>query len=140
MAVWLPLDSCPSFPPCEIRVNGATGGGLVGFVHRCAYHDGLLATVADDAGLYSAILHSEFVREAARAAAKQSLGLDKEHPGVPFRIEADGSFTLGLDRRNGHMPEWPRTAGQARTRLATAIADAIGDIPKPLGTSTVTIG
>ena len=94
----------------------------------------------DDQALFAVVLQSSRVKEAARWAAKVQLGLDKEHPGVPYRVESNGNFVIGVDRETGtRMTGWPN-AGANRTNLITAINDAVQQVTRPLGTSTLTVG
>ena len=131
----------PDFSPsgqCILEIQqGHTG--LIKVVRFCPYHQSLKDGGLTDAETFTAILQSSRVKEAARWAAKLALALDKEHPGVPYRVDADGGFTLGVDRTGTRMSGWP-SGGQTRTRLINDINAAVAGVSKPSGTSPVRVG
>jgi hypothetical protein len=125
---WYP-DFCPS-GQCQIEIEPDWSGPRR-FVKTCAHHQSL-RNAHGDQGAFSAILQSSRVKETARWEAKQELmsrgTVNKEFPGVPYVVNADGSFTL--------QPGGNNTVKNAiRTRITTALAL----IDKPTGTSTVSV-
>lgn len=135
MPTWI-LDTCPDDRPCEIVTVGGAGGAFVTFTRRCAFHTNERPTFLSDGEHYDAIVGANRAREAARWAAKQSLKLDKEHPGVWYRNEPDGSFTLGVDPRGNRMPEWPSDpAAQAKLDADVRAAEAL--IRRPAGVGRI---
>lgn len=91
-----------------------------------------------DKSLHAAVVQSNRVRERARVAAKVNLALNADHPGVWYRNELDGSFTLGVDANGTMMPGWPAQNNTVkRAALAAAIAAEIALIDKPIGTTSV---
>lgn len=119
MSTWDP-DVCPNQKkPCRILTVGGAGGAFVKFEKKCDFHQG---SMSSDTDLYGAIVGFVRQRERGRAAAKAHLGLDKERS-VPYRMEVDGSFTLGVDPKGNVMPEWPTDeAGGEKIREAVAVA------------------
>ena len=125
MSQWLP-DVCPDqSAPCRILTVGGAGGAFVRFEGKCAFH---AKSKVPDRDLYAAIVDFNSQREVSRGAAKASLNLDKEHPGVPYRMEPDGSYTLGVDQKGALMPEWPTDPKE--------IAKVRADIDAALATKT----
>jgi hypothetical protein len=132
MLIWYP-DFCAR-GQCVLEIEqGHTG--LVFAISFCPHHQSLKDGGLTDAQVFAAIVQSSRVKEAARWAAKLHLLLDKEHPGVPYRVETDGNFTIGVDSRGEEMPEWPKNDIQ-RALLATAIDAAVLEVTRPAGTST----
>ena len=82
----------------------------------------------NEQALFSAILQTCRKKEAARWAVKVDLELDKEHPGPPFTVGADGIITV-LSGANG----------LARARAIAAANIAMASVPAPVGTSLVTV-
>jgi len=138
---WYP-DFCPGGAAngCEILISN-DWNFVERYPRKCPHHAAVKALhVLDDQALFVVVLQSSRVKEAARWAAKLQLGLDKEHPGVPYRVESNGNFIIGVDRETGtRMGGWPN-AGANRTNLITAINDAVQQVTRPLGTSTLTVG
>lgn len=128
---WTP-DFCPPGPSCTLEIE-RDWSKIVRFVRCCPHHQSLRDSGLDDQRVFAAILQSSRVKEAARAAAKTELGLDKEHPGLPFTVAADGSITV-LTGINGE-----RTNGLVRALVRTAVDAAVALVEKPEGTSTVTV-
>ena len=137
---WYP-DFCPS-GQCQIEIERDWSAPRR-FVRRCAHHQSLGLA---DQPLFDAILQSSRVKEAARWTVKVELGLDKEHPGVRYRTNADGSFTVLTDaaslawvREDGTAGPLPTIRNQDRTRARTAATTAASTVSRPTGTSTVTV-
>lgn len=105
MRIWYPIDNCPPGDKCAFEI-GANTSDFIHAVHLCPFH------AAQQFSKTHRQIHGEILafcveREQARAMAKAELGLAKNHPGVWFRIENDGTFTLGVNQRGVQMPEWP---------------------------------
>jgi hypothetical protein len=103
------------------------------FNRLCPFHAAQRAQLAGDDELYDVLVQSERVREAARYAVKLELGLDKEHPGVPFQVDPDGNFTILLDALD--IPLTP----PGRVRASAAAQAAVAQVRRPLGTRTVSV-
>ena len=141
----MPLTWYPDFcvgQPCAIEIERDWSAPRR-FVRRCAHHQSL---GLPDQALFDAILQSSRVKEAARWAVKVELGLNKEHPGVRYRTNADGSFTVLTDaaslawtREDGTAGPLPTIRNQDRTRARTAALNAALTVSRPAGTSTVTV-
>lgn len=136
--LWSP-DSCPS-GKCVIAVAPDFSSGTP--VRLCPHHKSLQDAGRTGAEVYRVMIQSVRVREAARAAAKIELALDKEHPGVPYRVEDDGNFTIGVSSRLNKdtgtrewvtMSEWPAD----KTRLDAAMEAATAKVEKLPGISIV---
>lgn len=108
----------------------------IALIRLCPYHKSLLDGGLREGQLFMSIRRTQQAREAARWAAKIELRLDKEHPGVAYRIEPDGSITLGIDQRGVVMPEWP-TGVASRAKLVAAIDAAVDSVANADGVSTV---
>ena len=124
---WRP-DFCPVSPSCHLELE-PDWSKLNAVVRYCNHH----RKIKDDAGLtdqqvFEAILQSSRVKERARWEAKLELGLDKENPGVPYRVEPDGNFTILTGAKGANLVAM-------RARIAAAVAP----ISKPIGTSTITV-
>jgi hypothetical protein len=143
MRLWYP-DFCPS-GSCVIELTKEANGSTnwtspKNIVTLCQHHTGVKNTHAlDNAGIFTAIIQSSRVKEAARKAVKTELGLDKQHPGVPYRVNADGSFTvLTAAASLAWSGSLPSISSQTRTRARNAGLQAAALVAKPLGTSTLT--
>src|SRR3990167_7865076 len=90
------LDTCPGPSPCRLEME-ADWTTLKQFTRLCAHHQSLRAGGLTDQQLLAAHRASWAVKETARAVVKTELGLDNEYPGVPYRTNADGSFTIQTD-------------------------------------------
>lgn len=90
---------------------------------RVKFNNGL-----SDADTYRAIKASYAIREKARYAAKLALKLDKEHPGLPYVVGTDGTFTV-----------LSGVTGPARTAVRSAVDASIAGLERPTGTSAVVI-
>lgn len=90
-----------------------------------------------DDQIFKTVIQSCRAREYARYACKLELGLDKESV-IPYRIEPDGSFTLGVDQLNNKMTQWP-TAKRDLDKLRAVVNEAILTVERPIGTSEVKI-
>jgi hypothetical protein len=142
--LWYP-DFCPS-GGCVIELTKEANGSTnwtspKNIVTLCQHHTGVKNTHAlDNSGIFNAIIQSSRVKEAARKAVKTELGLSKEHPGVPYRINANGSFTVLTDNASlAWSGSLPSISNQTRTRARTRALEAAALVAKPLGTSTVTV-
>ena len=128
--IWVP-DFCPS-GNCSVSVARDWTKGS--FTRICPHHqqvkDGFKWT---DEELLQSLITDSKRKETARAKAKQELLLDKEHPGVWYRVDPDGGFTLGVNQKGALMPEWP--TGIQKTRLTTAVMSSL--TTDPLATSEV---
>ena len=108
-------------------------------IELCPHHQSVKNTHGhNDKGIFEVILQSSRVKESARWAAKLALALDKEHPGVPYRVEPDGSFALGMDKNGLKMLEWP-TKKADKDKLQADVDASVLPITKPNGTSAVRI-
>lgn len=125
MIIWHP-DFCVGPSRCAIEITRAWS--VIQFLELCSHHRGLRDGGLTDEQLFAAILQSSRVKEVARWAIKQHLGLDKEHPGVPYLVLGDGSISIR-----------PGLTGQARTAARTVAATAIATVSRPQGTSLVTV-
>ena len=139
------LDSCPGSSPCRLEME-ADWTTLKSFTHLCAHHQSLRASGLTDQQLLAAHRASWKAKETARAAVKAELGLDKEHPGAAYRVNADGSFTVLTDpvsliwvAPDGSPGPLPVIRQNDRNRARTRALAAIEPIEKPVGTSTVTV-
>ena len=116
------------------------------FVTLCTHHQGLKDSGLTDQHVFDAILQSSRVKETARWQIKVELGLDKEHPGVPYRVNPDGSFTIPTDRaslawtlEDGSPGPLPAISTPDRARARAAANSAVLRVSRPSGTSTVTV-
>jgi hypothetical protein len=145
MVTWYP-DFCPT-GQCMIELEKANGSlnwtNPKSFLSTCPHHAGLGLS---DQQRFEAILQSSRVKEKARAAVKRELGLDKEHPGVPYRTNADGSFTvftdpavLGWTAPDGSIGTLPTIRNNDRNRARSAALLESGLVEQRIGMSTVTV-
>jgi len=147
MLTWMP-DFCPS-GNCRIELDKSAGSvdwnRPKSFIILCPHHQGLKDSGLTDQQVFDAVVQSSRVKEAARWAVKLELGLDKEHPGVPYRINVDGSFTVLTDpaslvwEKDGQPGPLPAIRGVDRNRARTAALAAVSATSRPIGTSTVTV-
>lgn len=119
------LDFCPPGDSCRLELTD-DGNEIISIPHKCPYHASLGLT---DTGLFEVILQSSRVKETARYAAKLELALDKEHPGLPYTVDALGNFSI----QSG-------VTGKTKTSVRNAVAAAVANVYKPAKTSTVTVG
>lgn len=124
--IWHP-DFCTSNPGCEIEIK-PDWSGPVAYRKTCAHHASLKTGGLTDDQVFQAMLQSSRVKEAARAVAKEMLGLDKEHPGLPYTVDTAGNFTV----QSGAV-------GSIRTAIRNSVATELLKISRPTGTSTVTV-
>ena len=150
MITWYP-DFCPS-GQCVIELEKVFVDGKPvsinwnvpkSIITLCPHHKGLALS---DQQVFEAILQSSRVKEKARAAVKRELGLDKEHPGVPYRVNANGSFTVLTDPAvlvwtapDGSPGALPAIRNQDRNRARTAALLEAGLVEQKVGMSTVTV-
>jgi len=135
MLTWYP-DTCSG---CSFELTEGDWSNPKRIISLCPHHKSVKDNNAlTDNQLFRSIIQSNRVREYARYAAKVYLKLDKEHEGVPYRVETDGSFTLGLDKDGVTMTGWPIRKID-RDKLNAAISEAILSVERPVGTSTVRI-
>jgi len=120
--------------------------GLKQFTRLCAHHQSLRDGGLTDSQLLRAHRASWAVKETARAIVKAELGLDKEHPGVPYRVNDDGGFTIQSDPSvlvwtapDGSPGPLPVIRQNDRNRARTRALAAIESIEKPVGTSAVMV-
>ena len=139
------LDTCPGPRPCSMEME-SDWIVLKQFTRLCAHHQSLRDGGLTDQELLRAHRASWAVKETARAVVKAELGLDKEHPGVAYLINADGSFTMLTDpvsliwvSPDGSLGPLPVIRQNDRNRARTRALAAIEPIEKPVGTSTVTV-
>ena len=121
------LDTCPGPRPCSMEMD-SDWTTLKRFIRLCPHHQSLRDDGLDDQALLRAHRASWNLKETARALAKSEMALDKEVPGIPFRVEPNGDFVIETGLK-----------GQPLTRLKTLIAQALSTIEKPVGTSQVTV-
>ena len=135
MLIWYP-DTCSG---CSFELTEGDWDNPQRVVTLCTRHQSVKDNNAlTDDQVFKSIVQSNRVRETARYAAKTYLKLDKEHPGVPYRIEADGSFTLGVDQLGNKMAGWP-TRKVDLDKLQAVISEAVLSVERPIGTSEVKI-
>src|SRR3990167_10464654 len=135
MLTWYP-DTCSG---CSIEINNGDFVTPKRIISLCPHHQSVKNTNnLTDNQVFESIVQSNRVRETARYAAKTYLKLDKEHPGVPYRIEADGSFTIGIDQLGSKMAEWPSSKREL-DKLQAVISEAVLSVERPIGTSEVKI-
>ena len=126
--IWYP-DFCPS-GGCALEIE-PDWSAAKRFVRICPHHEAVRSQHAlDDQGLFMAILQSSRAKEAARYAAKTQLGLDKNHPPLPYTVATDGGFIIHTD-----VP----SASAARVAARIAARNAAAEINRPPGTSTVEV-
>lgn len=138
-------DVCPSGKCVIALAEGADDHQDNVPVALCQHHQNVKNRFSlDDAGIMRAIFQSSRVREAARWAVKVELGLDKNHPGIPYRTNADGSFTLlaspsdlAWRREDGSDGPLPTIVFADRERAADKAEEATALVDSPPGTSTV---
>ena len=137
MVTWYP-DICPTgqcMIELEKTVSTLNWSSPKSFRSICTHHKNLGLT---DQDTFDAIVQSSRVKERVRWVVKVELGLDKEHPGVPYRVDADGGFTIGMDKTGTKMTEWP-TKKADKDALIAAVNSAVEKVEKPSGTSAVRI-
>jgi len=139
------LDTCPGPVLCSMEME-PDWIVLKQFTRLCVHHQSLRAGGLNDQQLLAAHRASWKVKETVRAAVKAELGLDKEHPGAAYLINADGSFTVLTDpvsliwvSPDGSPGPLPVIRQNDRNRARTRAMAAIELIEKPVGTSTVTV-
>ena len=131
MVTWYP-DFCPT-GQCMIELE-KVGGSLnwtipKSLISLCSHHQNVKNSNAlDDTGIFTAILQSSRLKEKARWEAKLELGLDKEDPGVAYRVEPSGDFVIMTG-----------ATGFQLAAIRSRIAQAIATLPKPKGTSLISI-
>jgi len=139
--IWTP-GLCPGRFPCRLAVEQDCSA-VKQFLHMCPHHASLGLT---DQQVFRALFQSMILRERARWEAKLALALDKEHPGVPHRVNADGSLDIFTDRaslawknNDGSTGALPAISTADRDRARVAALAAIAAIERPSGTSTLTV-
>ena len=139
------LDTCPGPSPCSMEME-SDWQTLKRFTRLCSHHQSLRDNGLDDQALLRSHRASWKVKETARAAVKSELGLDKEHPGAAYLINADGSFTVLTDPvsliwvlPDGSPGPLPVIRQNDRNRARDRALAAIEPIEKPVGTSIVTV-
>jgi len=126
MLTWTP-DFCPPNGNCVLEIE-RDWSAVKSVISYCPHHQALKDSGLTDQQVFQAILQSSRMKERARWEAKLELGLDKEHPGVPYRVNPDGSFTILTGAK-----------GVALTRMKTRIEAQLATVDRPTGTSTVTV-
>jgi hypothetical protein len=121
------LDDCPTGSACQYEIDSACN--FKAAIRLCSFHQAKKDSGLTDAEVFDDLHKGQQARETARWIAKVSLGLDKEHPGVPFKVEQDGIFTIGKDALDNLMSGWP-TAGAKRNKLVQDIMAAISTLEK----------
>jgi hypothetical protein len=139
------LDTCPGPVPCSIEME-SDWQTLKQFARLCPHHQSLRDGGLDDQALLLAHRASWRAKETARAAVKAELGLDKEHPGAAYLINADGSFTVLTDPvsliwvlEDGSPGPLPLIRQNDRNRARDRALAAIATFERPAGTSQVTV-
>lgn len=137
-------DICPSGQCVIALASGADDHPDNVVAVLCPHHRGVKSAHAlDDAGILRVIFQSMRVKEAARWAAKLALRLNKEHPGVPCRINQDGSLSLLTSpsdlawRLGDSAGPLPVIFSADRDRAADSVEAAVSAVDRPIGTSTV---
>ena len=131
MVTWRP-DFCPT-GGCVIELEKSNGSvnwtSPKSLITLCPHHQNIRTQLGlTDTQVFRAILFSSKLKERARWEAKLEMGLDKEHPGVPYRVNPDGSFAIVTGE-----------TGQRLTRVRNRINAALTLIERPLGVSGVTV-
>ena len=128
--IWNP-DFCQTGPRCCSLVI-TQDYTLIVVLNYCRHHQSLKGLGLSDVQVFNAMLASVRRREIARWIIKSKLMelalMDKEHPGIPYTVDADGNFTLVSG-----------TSGATRTQLRTLVTTALALLEAPVGTSTVTV-
>lgn len=115
-------DVCPSKPSCAFVVaQKADSGEFVSAERVCDFHKGLGLT---DEEVFERAIGDCKGREGARWAAKQALGLPKGLI-VPYRMENDGGYTLGVDAKGNKLPEWPADGTPEHAAVMSAVSKAV---------------
>ena len=120
----------------------------------CPHHKALKDAGRTNDEVFKVMLQSCRVKEAARYKIKQDLDLDNKiinpdtglvyaatgdkYPGIPYRVESDGSFTLGINRLGEKLAELP-TRKSEKDALIAAVNAEVDKVAKPTGTSSVRI-
>ena len=139
---WYP-DVCRG-GQCVIRQNPADLETPELVITLCPLHMGMKFNNAlDDAETYRRMRVNMRLRERARAVAKTELALDKEFPGLPYTIAADGSFTILLGNytknADGSFTRSGNVSNQTRTRIQSALTTALGVIEQSPGIVSVSV-
>jgi len=121
-------DCCPSGNPCAFHVD-ANPELLLGVVRLCSHHASLGLS---NSVTHRAVINSTKVREAARWAIKQQWmtdgQVDKEYPGVPYTVDADGTIRLATG-----------TVGLERAQLQVLAATEVAKIAQVPGIAQVVV-
>lgn len=123
--LWYP-DFCPNGGQCVIEED--SNGNKLALRAVCPHH-GAMRSSMSDAQIMAVIVASTQAKERARWVVKQhfmSLGtMDKEHPGVPYRVEPNGDFTILSGAKGG-------TLATLRTLVSTEVSvfDAMPGVSK----------
>lgn len=142
--IWYP-DVCFS-GQCAIALAGAADDHPDNVIAvLCQHHQNIKnANALSNTEILRVIFQSGRVREAARWAVKQEFGLHKEHPGVPYRINSDGSFTLltspsdlAWRMPDGSAGPLPSLSLADRERAANTVQAIVDGFDRPVGTSAV---
>lgn len=116
------MDDCPAGAACQYEIDSSCN--FKAAIRLCSFHQSKKNSGMTDSEVFDDLRKGQKARETARWIAKVSLGLDKEHPGVPFKVETDGVFTIGKDALDNLMAGWP-TSGAKRSSLVKAVMDEI---------------
>jgi hypothetical protein len=123
---WYP-DFCPPGQSCAIKIEPDWGKAKRGSIY-CSHHQRLMDGGLTFDEVFTAILQSSRAKEAARWAMKLELGLDKEHPGLPYTVDANGDITI----QSG-------VVGTAHARVKGRADAAVSALHRPAGTSMVKV-
>jgi hypothetical protein len=141
--IWTP-DFCVG-QPCRIEIS-RDWSTVTNVLRYCQHHQSIKDSGLADQQVFRAILQSCRVKESGRYAVKQELGLDKQHPGVPYSVATDGSILIRTDRAAMGWVREDGTAGpvpnynlQDRERARQAASLAMGTVERPSGTSLVAV-
>jgi hypothetical protein len=121
-------DCCPATNPCRFEVD-ANPERLVAVERLCPHHASLGLS---DVAAHLAVINSTKARESARWAIKQQWMIDgqvdKEYPGVPYTIDADGTIRITTG-----------AVGSKRAQLRTLAAAEVAKIAQVPGIAAVVV-
>jgi hypothetical protein len=123
---WYP-DFCPAGGRCAIETDQGQNN-LIRFARLCSHHQGLADGGLSHDQVFRAIRNTTSAKERARWALKLDLGLDKEHPGLPYRVEPNGDITI-----------LSGAPASQRARLQNVAAQAAAGIERVPGISNVVV-
>ena len=111
--MWTP-DFCPGKKPCILDLK-KDWSGVNGFLRICPHHQAILNSGLTMNEVFEIILESSRAKENARAEIKKELQLEKDHPGVDFRVEDDGTIVVMIGEAN--IPKLAAIQAKVTARL-----------------------